>query len=249
MVNIQSCRRFLNTPYRVLGRALLSGLFLLAPLAVLAADSSEQQALVERAKLTLEKALADPNMEAFREMGNEAKGVYIVPEILKGAFLFGAEGGSGVLLVKDAKTGEWSYPAFYTIGAASFGLQIGGRSSEVVMVVRTTKGLEEFYKTDFKLGVGSSIALGPVGAGATARGIAADLVSFGYSKGAFAGISLDGAGIAVSDKSNKAYYGKTVRPTDILVKHTVKNPKADALRAAAAKVGSAHMSTAPAKGK
>ena len=187
-------------------------------------------------KITFEKFLADSNMSTFRQLAKEAKGLFIVPQILKGAFFFGGEGGSGVLLTKDEETGEWSYPAFYTMGSASFGLQIGGKSSQVVMVVRNQKGLEEFYRTDFKIGAGANIAAGPVGAGAAAKGISADLVAFAYSKGAFAGLSLDGSGIKVSDGSNKAYYGKSVRPVDILVKKSVQNPKADDLRSALAKL-------------
>ena len=211
-------------------------IIIFAPLPGMAEDSAKQQALVDMAKITFEKFLADSNMESFRHLGKEAKGIFIVPQILKGAFFFGGEGGSGVLLTRDEKTGEWSYPAFYTIGSASFGFQFGGKSSEVVMVVRTKKGLEEFYGTDFKLGAGANIAVGPVGIGAGAKGIAADLISFAYSKGAFAGVSLEGAGIAVSNASNKAYYGKPVRPVDIFVKHSVQNPKADELRSALTKI-------------
>jgi lipid-binding SYLF domain-containing protein len=155
---------------------------------------------------------------------------------LRGAFIFGGAGGSGVLLVRDEKSGQWSEPAFYTIGSASFGLQIGGDVSEIIMVVRNQKGLEEFYRTDFKLGGDVSMAVGPVGAGASVKGIAADVIAYARKKGAFAGISVDGAFIAVSDASNRAYYGKDVRPTDIIVKHAVKNPKSADLRAAAAKM-------------
>ena len=236
MFRIVTNDRILATNIRVSVFILFFVLFTIVSLSVLAEGAAEQQVLVDQAKFTFDKFFDDSDMYWFRQYGKEAKGIFIVPQILKGAFFFGGEGGSGVLLTRDEKTGEWSYPAFYTIGSASFGLQFGGKSSEVVMVVRTQKGLEEFYRTDFKLGVGTNIAVGPVGAGASAKGIAADLISFAYSKGAFAGISLDGSGIKVSDSSNKAYYGKSVRPVEILVKHSVQNPKADELRAAMAKL-------------
>jgi len=103
-------------------------------------------------------------------------------------------------------------------------------------VVRNQKGLEEFYRSDFKLGGDVSMAVGPVGSGASMKGIAADLVAYARKKGVFAGIAVDGSMISVSDESNSAYYGKSVRPTDIVVKQTVSNPKSSDLRNAATKL-------------
>lgn len=196
-----------------------------------AADFAEQQQLVDKARLTLEAFAADPSVGGpIRELKSEAKALFIVPQFVRGAFVFGGAGGSGVLLVRDEKTGDWSEPAFYTIGSASFGLQIGGDVSEMVLVVRTQKGLEEFYRTDFKLGADVSMAVGPEGEGVSVRGIAADILSYARKKGIFAGISAEGAIIAVSNESNRAYYGKDVRPTDIVVKRSVSNPKSADLR-------------------
>lgn len=196
-----------------------------------AADFAEQQQLVDKARLTIEAFAADPSVGGpIRELKSEAKALFIVPQFVRGAFVFGGAGGSGVLLVRDEKTGDWSEPAFYTIGSASFGLQIGGDVSEMVLVVRTQKGLEEFYRTDFKLGADVSMAVGPEGEGVSVRGIAADILSYARKKGVFAGISADGAIIAVSNDSNRAYYGKDVRPTDIIIKHSVSNPKSADLR-------------------
>ncbi|MEX5282310.1 MAG: lipid-binding SYLF domain-containing protein [Nitrospiraceae bacterium] len=196
-----------------------------------AADFAEQQQLVDKARLTIEAFAADPSVGGpIRELKSEAKALFIVPQFVRGAFVFGGAGGSGVLLVRDEKTGDWSEPAFYTIGSASFGLQIGGDVSEMVLVVRTQKGLEEFYRTDFKLGADVSMAVGPEGEGVSVRGIAADILSYARKKGIFAGISAEGAIIAVSNESNRAYYGKDVRPTDIVVKRSVSNPKSADLR-------------------
>ena len=106
----------------------------------------------------------------------------------------------------------------------------------MVLVVRNQKGLEEFYRTDFKLGVDASMAVGPVGEGASVKGLTGDIIAYARKKGAFVGASLEGAVIAVSDESNSAYYGKPVRPTDIVVKHSVSNPKSADLRNTVAKV-------------
>ena len=218
--------------------ALGIGLFLAcSALPAKSADFAEQQQLVEKAKFTLENFTADPGLkDSLRELSTEARAIFIVPQFLRGAFVFGGAGGSGVLLVREEKTGNWSQPVFYTIGSASFGLQIGGDVSELVLVVRNQKGLEEFYRSDFKLGANVGIAAGPVGGGASVHGIAADIIAYARKKGAYAGMALDGALVAVSDESNRAYYGKPVRPVDIVVKGSVSNPKSLDLRAAAAKL-------------
>jgi lipid-binding SYLF domain-containing protein len=201
-----------------------------------AADFSEQQQLVDKAKLTIERFSADPSLkEAIRSWSPETRALFIVPQLTRGAFIFGGAGGSGVLIVRDEQKG-WSEPAFYTIGSASFGLQIGADVAEIVMVIRTKKGVEEFYGTDVKLGVETSMAVGPVGEGISAQGIAADIISYASKKGAFAGMALDGAAVTVSDGSNEAYYGQSVRPVDIVVKRSVSNPHSAALREAAGKL-------------
>jgi lipid-binding SYLF domain-containing protein len=237
MIHLLSNRSFITTRLPLVAAALIGTMIAFNATSAFAADAAEQQQLVDKAKMTIEAFASDPSVgPATREMKGEAKALFIVPQFLRGAFVFGGAGGSGVLMVRDEKTKQWSEPAFYTIGSASFGLQIGGDVSEMIFVVRNQKGLEEFYRTDFKLGADASMAVGPVGEGAHAKGITADLVSYAKKKGAFVGMAVDGSTIAVSDDSNAAYYGKPVRPTDIIVKHSVSNPKSADLRSAAAKL-------------
>src|SRR6185295_14060486 len=201
------------------------------------AGASEQQQIVDKARMTMEAFNSDPDMgPAVRSMGEDAKAVFIIPQFMRGAVVFGGAGGSGVLLVRDEKTGTWSEPAFYTMGNVSFGLQVGADVSEIVLIVRNQKGLEEFYRSDFKLGADASIAAGPVGQGASVKGITGDIIAYARKKGAFAGVSVDGGIIKVSDDSNKAYYGKPVRPTDIVVKRSVSNPQSADLRNTVAKI-------------
>jgi SH3 domain-containing YSC84-like protein 1 len=118
--------------------ALLFALFMVLTLGhpvISSADESEQQDLVEKSRMTLAGFLADSNMAWLRDHVKDAKGIFIVPQLLKAAFFFGGEGGSGVFLVKDEKTNEWSEPAFYTMGAGSFGFQFGAQASEIVLLV------------------------------------------------------------------------------------------------------------------
>ena len=163
--------------------------------------------------------------------------MFIAPQLLKGAFIVGASGGNGVFLVRDKKTGGWSEPAFYTIGGASFGLQIGGEASEVILLMMTERGVNALMGNSVKLGGDVGVAAGPIGIGAAAStaNLSADIISFSRSKGLYGGIALDGAVVAVRDALNQAYYGKQVTPTDILIRHEVRNPQAAGLIQAVAK--------------
>ena len=201
---------------------------------VISRADTEQNQLVEKARLTIEAFTTDESVkDEVRSFSKEAKGLFIVPQLLRGALVFGGAGGSGVLVVRDEKTGTWSQPAFYNIGAVTFGLQAGGDASELIFVVRTQRGLEQFYRSDFKLGAETGLSIGPVGGSASVAGITADIVSYGRTKGAFAGMAVDGLVVAVSTESNESYYGKPVRPVDILVKNAVSNPKSAGLHTAA----------------
>ncbi len=101
-------------------------------------DAMDARHLAERAQFTLETFARAPEMDAFRNLVRNARGVFIAPQILKGAFVIGASGGSGVLVSRDRLKDQWAGPAFYTIGSASFGFQIGGNASEVVLLAMTT---------------------------------------------------------------------------------------------------------------
>jgi len=203
---------------------------MLIPLAVPAAAVDKDQAtqLVEKAKFTLENMMNDDKMGPFRDLVKKAQGVFIVPQLLKGAFIVGASGGSGVFLTRDEKTGEWIGPAFYTIGGASFGLQIGGEASEVILLIMTDRGVTSMLGSSFKLGADVGIAAGPVGMGASAAtaNLSADILSFSRSKGLYGGISLEGAVVATRGDWNEAYYGKRVTPQDIFVRRDVTNQQA-----------------------
>jgi lipid-binding SYLF domain-containing protein len=216
-----------------LGCGLLCAVFAV-PALVWAQSASEEDMLVDKARLTLENFLADPDMQWFRDHMKEARGMLIVPQFIKGAFFVGGSGGSGVLVVRDEKTNEWSYPAFFTLGGASIGLQFGGQASEVVLLVMTQKGVDSLMSTTLKLGADASVAVGPIGRGiegSTAPNLSADLLSFSKAKGLFAGLSLEGAAVAARDALNTNYYKAPTKTIDILVRRSVSNLQADPLLA------------------
>ena len=192
------------------------------------------QGIVEKARVTFKDFMNDSNYTWIHENIDRAKGVLIFPQVLKGGFIFGGSGGTGVFLVKDARTGDWSNPAFYTIGSVTFGLQIGGEAAEVVMVAMTQKAIDSLLSSSFKLGGDVSVALGPIGLGAKANAdipqVTADFISFAKSKGLYAGLNLEGAVVAVRDSLNSAYYGRHVRPADIIAVMDVSNHGSAELR-------------------
>ena len=195
-------------------------------------EITNQTILIEKSISTLQSFVVDKNMEWFREHIKDSYGIIIIPQLLKGGFIFGGAGGRALLLGRDELTGEWSQPVFLTSIGVSFGLQIGGKTSEVIVLVRTLKGMEEFYTSSVNLGAEASIAVGPIGAtgeAATAPSLKADYLSFAKSKGAFAGLSLNGSNMRINDMWNSEYYGREVRPVEIIVTHEVTNPKSDKL--------------------
>jgi lipid-binding SYLF domain-containing protein len=217
------------TPWLFAMTILLAGALIIIPGSpAYANDKQEAAQLVEKARLTLESFMSDSSIGAFRDLIRKADGVFIAPQVLKGAFLVGASGGNGVLLVRDKKTGQWSEPAFYTIGGASFGLQAGGQASEVILLLMTQRGINSLLASSLKLGVDAGVAAGPFGIGVSAAtaNLSADVLSFSRSKGLYGGVALDGAVVAIREGLNEAYYGKKVAPSDILVLHAVKNPQA-----------------------
>ena len=152
--------------FPVVGAGIMALLSMVGSSPAFSADATAQQQIVDKAQLTLEAFASDGQLkDVFKQLSKEARALFIIPQFMRGAFIFGGAGGSGVLIARDERTGKWGDPVFYNIGSASFGAQIGADVSEMVLVVRTKKGLEEFFTNDFKLGANAGMATGPVGGG------------------------------------------------------------------------------------
>lgn len=205
--------------------------FLFTMVSPVGAEKAEDaQSLVDRALVAFNGFMRDPNYTWLHTRLDDARGVLIFPQVLRGGFILGGSGGSGVFLIKQAG-GGWSDPAFYTIGSVSLGLQIGAQAAEVVMLAMTQRAVDSLLTSSLKLGGDVSIAAGPYGRGA-ARDVTADFVSFSKAKGAYAGLNLEGSVVKVRNSLNAAYYGRGAGPVDILVRQGVTNPGADQLQIA-----------------
>ncbi len=189
---------------------------------------ADQRNLVTDATVTLSNFLNDPDMTWLHRNVKRAKAVLVAPQITKAGFILGGSGGRGVVVARDAKSGKWVGPAFYTLATASIGFQAGVSVSEVVTLVMTDKGMNSLLSDSVKLGGDAAVAAGPVGAGAQSN-LSADFVSFSRATGVYGGINFDGTVISTADAWNRAYYGQKVHAPDILVRMTVRNKQANEL--------------------
>ena len=178
---------------------------------------AEQTDLLNRAAQTVEHMKVDPAFERARSMMKDAKGVLVFPSLVRGGFIFGAEGGNGVMMANNG--GTWSEPAFYTMGSASFGLQAGLEQTEVVMLIMSDRALEALTRAEFKFGAGASLTLVDLSAGAsanTAPNLSGDIIVWTSGRGLYGGLTLNGSVVKARDEWNTAYYGRPVQVSEIL---------------------------------
>jgi lipid-binding SYLF domain-containing protein len=207
---------------------------LAAPAAAVGARAAlaltQQQEVLDKARISFDKLITSVEFGELPGYMKGAKAVLIFPELYKGGFILGAEGGYGILA---ARTGQgWSQPAFYDLVAGSLGLQIGGQVSEVVLTIMSDKALNAVLDDQLKFGGDMSIAVGPIGKGLgadTTTNMQADVYSFAKTAGLFGGVSFEGAGIIKKDDWNRAYYGQGATPRGIVVENKFKNPNTQAL--------------------
>lgn len=148
----------------------------------------------------------------------DAKAVAIIPGVIKGAFVVGGRHGTGVLSVRN-EDNSWSDPIFVSITGGSVGWQVGGTSTDLILVFKALKDVDKLLQGKFTLGADAAVAAGPVGRkveAATDVTLQSGILSYSRSKGLFAGVSLEGAALLVDDDAAAAYYGKEVAAKDIL---------------------------------
>lgn len=206
-------------------------------------DYRKAQSIVEQSTFIVQDFSVDPNYQWMQENLKIAKAILVIPQSLRGGFIFGGSGGTGVLISRNDDN-TWSNPAFYTLASISVGLQIGADASQIVLLIMTEKGMNSLLATSFKLGADVSVAAGPVGGGA--RAATTDVYAYSKAQGLFGGATVEGAVVTVRDSLNSAYYKKPVTPVDIIVRKSVANPEADVFRHTIAELARMPEITAPA---
>ncbi len=198
-----------------------------------AAALTDEEELVDRARITALSMLSANNYKTLQDLMTQAVGVLIFPSVLKGGFIIGAEGGRGVLSARNGRV--WSYPAFFHLAGASIGLQIGGQISQVMMVIMHEAALKRILENNIELGAGASVAIGPIGKeiGAGSSGeFEADVYTFASTQGLYAGMNFEGASIGEDRDRNNYYYGKRLSAADIVLRSAAANSQAEGFRQA-----------------
>ena len=180
---------------------------------------------VEAAGTVLDEIQAAPDQRIPEEVLGSAECVAVVPSLLNGGFVFGGRYGKGVASCRTPK--GWSAPAFFTIGGGSFGLQIGGQATDLIMLIMNKNGMDHLLSSQFKLGADASAAAGPVGRHAAADTdwkMRAQVLTYSRSRGLFAGLELAGAVIKQDKGSTREFYGRMV-PFKTSLKGDIEAPK------------------------
>jgi lipid-binding SYLF domain-containing protein len=190
-------------------------------LTTLSASAADDKATIEAriasAKDVLDAIMATPDKAIPNQIMSQATCVGVVPSVKKGAFVVGAEYGQGVV---TCRTGHgWSAPAFIMIAGGSFGFQIGGQSTDLILVAVNDKGFQDLLKSKFKIGGDASAAAGPVGRdsqAATDWKLTAELLTYSRARGLFAGIDLTGAVVNQNNDATRTFYGVSHPSAQIL---------------------------------
>ena len=194
----------------------------LTPLLAANDDPAEQ---LDEAAAVLSEIMATPDRGIPRDLLAKAHCIVIVPGFKTAAFIVGAKYGNGYLSCRNKSGAGWSAPGTVKIEGGSVGFQIGGSSTDLVMLVMTARGADRLLASEFTLGAEASVAAGPVGRTVTAQ--TADILSWSRSEGLFAGVALEGATLRQDLDDNAELYGKELQNRDI-VTMGVRPPKAAA---------------------
>ncbi len=184
------------------------------------AGSAKQDATdrLDNATTVLHEIMATPDKGIPEEVMQHAKCVAVIPHMVKGGFVFGAEGGKGVATCRTAH--GWSAPAFITISGGSWGLQIGVEAVDVVMIFQNDKAVQRLLSSNFQIGGDASAAAGPVGrhaAAGTDWKLETEILTYSRAKGVFAGLTLNGVSLRQDDDSRRAIYGDNVTTRALLL--------------------------------
>ncbi|GBQ81348.1 hypothetical protein AA13595_0608 [Gluconacetobacter johannae DSM 13595] len=222
---------------------------LLLPAAPALAAGEKQQALVDRATLTVRDMFSGARSDSkITQYMTQARAVMVCPSIFRMSIGFGGSGGGCVLLSRDAR-GSWSDPAFFNLSSANVGIQLGMQDSQVMFFVMTDRGLQALLDNQFQLGANAAASFATMGSGiesGTTGQRNTDIMALQKSKGLFAGAALGGSKLSVNSGANRSYYNQIVGPEDIVISMRVNNPGADPLRAALTDVQARATASGPA---
>jgi lipid-binding SYLF domain-containing protein len=207
------------------------GATIFSPLAIAADKESSAADRLDASAEVLTDMMHAADKGIPQDLMNKAQCVVVVPNMKKAGFIFGAKYGRGYAVCRRRGGSGWSAPAGMRIEGGSFGLQIGGSESDVVVLVNADSGMKHLLEDKFTLGADATVAAGPVGRDASAETDAqlhAEMLSYSRSRGVFAGLALEGATLRPDKDANKELYGREIVNREILTGGAVKTPPAAA---------------------
>lgn len=213
-------------------------LTMLAASTILARSTTDAVNRIETANQVMQEIMAIKDKSIPDELLEKAHCIVIVPGLKKAGFVVGAEYGKGVMMCRESSGRGWTGPSTIRMEGGSFGLQIGGSETDLVMLVMNQRGAEKLMRSEFTLGGDATVAAGPVGRSAQADTDAymhAEILAWSRSRGVFAGISLKGGTLRSDDDDNAVVYGKSVTHTEILEGKIAAPESANGLRSTLAK--------------
>jgi SH3 domain-containing YSC84-like protein 1 len=205
--------------------AVLAATFLASTMAVATEEPSEQAKRMDAAATVLDEIMGTPDKGIPEELLGSAKCLAVIPSMIKIGFVFGGRHGRGLATCRT--TSGWSAPAPFSVTGGSWGLQIGGEAVDVVMLVMNDNGMEKMLSSKFKIGADASAAAGPVGRhvqGETDWKMRAEVLTYSRARGAFAGVTVNGASITQDKDGTRILYGRMI-PSAQILKGQVKAPE------------------------
>lgn len=180
---------------------------------------NDEKKRIANSEEVLSQLMNTPDKGVPSEIMDNAECIAVIPSMKKGAFIFGARYGKGLVSCRREGTG-WTAPAFFEIKGGSFGFQIGGQTIDLVLFIMNKKGIDHLLQDKFTLGGDASVAAGPVGRRANAETdlkMQAEILAYSRTQGLFAGVSLTGAVMKPDKDANHNLYGKNMSAKEILV--------------------------------
>jgi len=196
----------------------LVALALLASSFTSIAQTHEEKRVTDSAAV-LETLVRAPDQGIPQHILDRAEAIVVIPSLVKGGFIIGAQHGRGIMSVRDRERNRWSAPGFVALTGGSIGWQIGVQAVDLVLLVMNRDGVKDLLDNEFKFGANASVAAGPVGRqgeASTDASLNAQILAYSRAKGLFAGLSLEGASLRVDKDANKDFYGSPISTEEMV---------------------------------
>jgi lipid-binding SYLF domain-containing protein len=198
--------------------AVITAALLVASSGTASAQSNEEKRVTDAAAV-LETLVRAPDQGIPEHILSRAEAIVVIPSLVKGGFIVGAQHGRGVMSVRNRETNTWSAPGFIALTGGSIGWQIGLQAVDLVLLVMNKDGVKDLLANEFKFGANASVAAGPVGrqgVASTDASLSAQILAYSRAKGLFAGLSLEGASLRIDKDANKDFYRAEISTNEMV---------------------------------